>query len=107
MNAVTSFVAIVSLLLALATAGGVAKEQADVKSPAARDITPSKIVLNHNETMVSDATSFEQTDRWSQWLTSVQAFVFTKFSMYAPVRGGCDEWGCGSNHNETLVRDAA
>ena len=20
--------------------------------------------------------------------------------------GGCDEWGCGANHNETLVRDA-
>ena len=21
--------------------------------------------------------------------------------------GGCDDWGCGSNHNETLVRDTA
>jgi hypothetical protein len=20
------------------------------------------------------------------------------------VRGGCDEWGCGTNHNETLLR---
>jgi hypothetical protein len=23
-----------------------------------------------------------------------------------PLPGGCDEWGCGTNHNETLVRDA-
>ena len=21
--------------------------------------------------------------------------------------GGCDDWGCGTNHNETLVRDTA
>jgi hypothetical protein len=27
------------------------------------------------------------------------------FSRDSPV--GCDEWGCGGNHNETLVRDAA
>ena len=24
-----------------------------------------------------------------------------------PLPGGCDDWGCGTNHNETLVRDAA
>jgi hypothetical protein len=24
-----------------------------------------------------------------------------------PLPGGCDEFGCGTNHNETLVRDAA
>ena len=21
------------------------------------------------------------------------------------IKGGCDDWGCGSNHNETLVSD--
>ena len=109
MNAVTSFVSIVSLLLALAGAGGTAKKQAaDVNSPAARNITPSKIVLNHNETMLSDTTLLQQADPWSQWLTSLQVFVFTRFSSYAPGGGGgCEEWGCGANHNETLVRDPA
>jgi hypothetical protein len=23
-----------------------------------------------------------------------------------PMSGGCEEWGCGMNHNETLVLDA-
>jgi hypothetical protein len=24
-----------------------------------------------------------------------------------PLPGWCEEWGCGMNHNETLMRDAA
>ena len=28
-------------------------------------------------------------------------------SVPRPGGGGCDDWGCGSNHNETLVRDTA
>jgi hypothetical protein len=108
MNAVTSFVAIVSLLLALATAGGAAKQETGTKSPAAMDIQPSKIVLNHNETMLSDAPLVQQTDTWSQWLTSMQTFFFTTFSTNAPgPKGGCDESGCGMNHNETMVSDTA
>ena len=63
MNAVTSFVAIVSLLLGLATAGGATKEQAEVNSTAARSAT-------------------------------------------SRVSNDCEEWACGGNHNETLVRDA-
>ena len=109
MNAVTGFVAIVSLLLALAAAGGATKEQAEVNSPTATRGTTSLCPTcggNHNETMVSDAPSVQQTDLLSQWLTSVQEFVFTSFSTYArgeepPV---CPM--CGGNHNETLVRDA-
>ena len=54
MNAVTSFVAIVSLLLALAAAGGAAKEPAGMSSPPAGQITPSKLAANHNETLVRD-----------------------------------------------------
>ena len=58
MNAVTSFVAIASLLLALAAAGGVATEQAKVNSPAATRGTTLVCPTcggNHNETLVSDA----------------------------------------------------
>ena len=54
MNPVMSLVSIVALLLALGAAGNVAKEQSEVNPSAARQINPSKIVLNHNETMVSD-----------------------------------------------------
>ena len=66
MNAVTDFIAIVSLLLALATAGNTTKDQTGVSSPSAASITTSR-----------------------------------------PRPGDCDEFGCGMNHNETLVRDTA
>ena len=55
MNAVTIFVAIVSLLLALAAAGGAAKEPAGVSSSPAGLVSPSKLATNHNETLVRDA----------------------------------------------------
>jgi hypothetical protein len=55
MNAVTGFMAIVSLLLTLAAAGGAAKEPAGVSSSPAGLITPSKLATNHNETLVRDA----------------------------------------------------
>lgn len=67
MDAVTSFVAIVSLLLALGAAGGTAEGQAEVNSTTETRTTSSN----------------------------------------ARLPGGCDEWGCGMNHNETMVRDAA
>jgi hypothetical protein len=102
MNAVTSFVAIVSILLALAAGGSTAKEQAQANPPQVRNITPSKIVLNHNETMVSDAALVQRAGTWSQWLKSIQAFFFTR-----PIPGGCEEFGCGGNHNETMVSDTA
>ena len=52
---------------------------------------------NHNETMLLDVAS-QTTDIWDEWLTSFEAFFFTK-----PTPGGCDDWGCGSNHNETML----
>jgi methionine-rich copper-binding protein CopC len=56
MNIATSFIAIVSLLLALATADMATKQQSEEQTPAAAaEKSPSKIALNHNETMVSDA----------------------------------------------------
>ncbi len=109
MNTVTGYVAIVSLLLAMALAGGAAKKQGSVNSQTERNIAPSRIALNHNETLVSDVTSVQQTDSWSEFLISVQVFIFNRFSIYAPGRGipgGCDEFGCGMNHNETMVSDA-
>lgn len=105
MNAVTGFVAIVSLLLALATAGDARKDQAKVDAPP-RNITPSKIAINHNETMVRDATSVQQPDAWAEWWTNVQDFVFANLITYdLRDKGGCDDWGCGTNHNETMVSD--
>ncbi len=111
MNGAASLVTIVSLLLAMALAGGTAKKQESVNSQTERNIAPSRIALNHNETLVSDATSVQQTDAWSQFLTNVQVFIFNRFSSYAPGRGlpgGCDDdWGCGTNHNETMLSVAA
>ncbi len=64
MNAVTGFIAIVSLLLALAgggetaqrKAGGGPKELAGASSQPASQITRSKLATNHNETLVRDTT---------------------------------------------------
>lgn len=62
MNAVTGFVAIVSLLVALATAGGTTQPQADTNVRKAGKpstdylVTPSKLATNHNETLVRDTT---------------------------------------------------
>jgi hypothetical protein len=68
MNAGTGLAAIVSLLLALAGAGGAAPEQAGVYSATGTRSTASRL----------------------------------------PDRGDtCPTWGCGENHNETLVSDAA
>ena len=39
-------------------AGNTAKDHAQVTPPPAMEITPSKIALNHNETMASDAAQF-------------------------------------------------
>lgn len=57
MNAGMSLTAIVSLLLALATAGVAARGQAEVSAPAKTQTRASawKLGVNHNETMVSDA----------------------------------------------------
>jgi hypothetical protein len=58
MNAVTEFIAIVSLLLALAAGGGTAKPQAGTTAPQSGGNCPPFACGsdgNHNETLVRDA----------------------------------------------------
>ncbi len=67
MDAVTGFVAIVSLLLALAggestaqrKAGNGQKELAAASTQPATQTTSSKLATNHNETLVRDAAPTE------------------------------------------------
>jgi hypothetical protein len=112
MNTVTGFVAVISLLLALAAAGGTTEPQAGItirKSGEGQKeaglVSPSKLATNHNETLVRD-TSAQQADTLSRLMTSVQSFVFGNFSFRAS-GSGCAPFICGTdgNHNETLVRD--
>ena len=104
MNTGMTIATIFSLLLALATAGDASKHQAGVSSPAA--IRGHN--LNHNETLVRDAAPLQRTDDWSLWLSSEQAFdpasLFIQFLSYR-AGGQCSPMVCGSNHNETFVRD--
>ncbi len=122
---------IISLLVALATAGGAAKHQAgtgDGPSISGFNLNHNETLVretnfgkvgpascpkwicgaNHNETLVRDTALVQQSNDWSLWMSSESfaASVLMQFSMY---RGGpgCSPWVCGSNHNETLVRDAA
>jgi hypothetical protein len=64
---------------------------------------------NHNETLVRDAVP-SQPDELSLWLSGEQAFsaapLLSQFLIYR-AGGQCSPLICGSNHNETLVRDAA
>lgn len=63
---------------------------------------------NHNETLVRDTATPQRADDWSLWLSSEQSFAVASllipFSIYR-AGAGCSKWVCGSNHNETLVRD--
>lgn len=61
MNAVTGFVAIVSILFALAAGGVTTAPEARITvrkagegQKEARLVTPSKLATNHNETIVRD-----------------------------------------------------
>jgi len=91
MNAGTYLLLTLSLLFALAVAGSAISEQRNEDSDST---TPSRIAINHNETMLSVAAPAYGL---SDLLADFQAF-FSK-----PTSGGCDEWGCGTNHNETML----
>ena len=94
------------LALALAAIGISTRYQADVNisSPAVRGNN-----LNHNETLVHDEATPPRADDWSLWLGSEQSFaaapLLTRFLFYR-AGASCSPLICGSNHNETLVRDA-
>jgi hypothetical protein len=66
---------------------------------------------NHNETMVSDAEPIEVAQNFEYLATAKQTaatgiLLFARFFSYQR-GGGCDEFGCGMNHNETLLSDVA
>lgn len=96
MNSGTNFVLILSLLLALAMGSSAMKER---KNEESDPTSPSRIAINHNETMLSVAAPAYA---WRDWLADIQALFLSR-----PTGGGCDEWGCGGNHNETMLSDTA
>jgi len=91
MNAGTNLLLILSLLFALAVGGATISER---RNEEADTTTPSRIAINHNETMLSVAGAAYG---WSDLLADLQAFFST------PRGGGCGEWVCGNNHNETML----
>jgi hypothetical protein len=94
------------LVLALAAIGSSTRYQADVGNSSAG---VRGVNLNHNETLVRDTTLVQRADDWSLWRSSEQSFaaapLLTQFLFYR-AGASCSPWICGSNHNETLVRDA-
>lgn len=95
MSAITTLILTVSVLMVLAVGGGSTNVQ---NSSEASDTPPSKIAINHNETMLGGSLAIGQAYTWTDLLTSIQAFFVSKTTW-----GGCDEFGCGSNHNETML----
>jgi len=90
------------LALALAAIGGSTKHQADVRNSSTSVRGQN---LNHNETLVRDTTLSQLAEDSSVFLSGEQSFaLLIQFSFYRAGLG-CSPWVCGSNHNETLVRD--
>jgi hypothetical protein len=63
--------------------------------------------MNHNETLVREPAEEKQLPPAVRKDVRKPKLQIVKLEeRIAPRSGGCDEWGCGMNHNETLVRDA-
>ena len=95
MNVTTTLILTFSLLMVLAVGGASTQTQ---NSSEASETPPSRIAINHNETMLVDFAPIQTSNMWDEWLKNFAAFFSTK-----PTPGGCDDWGCGTNHNETML----
>ncbi len=95
MSAITTLILTMSVLMVLAVGGAGTSTQV---SSEASDTPPSRIAINHNETMLGSSMAIGQAYTLADLLASIQALVVSK-----PTIGGCDDWGCGSNHNETML----
>jgi hypothetical protein len=102
MNAATILGTVLSFLVAVATAGNTAGINAPSDRPA-----PSGQNLNHNETFVQDTASYQTPDAWILWLTPDEATAVAPVLIRLSYSGfTCSPTVCGSNHNETLLREA-
>jgi hypothetical protein len=61
---------------------------------------------NHSETLVRDASLSRQSDAGNTVLSSKYSFGVVSPFVVSWFGAGCGYWVCGSNHNETFVRDA-
>jgi len=74
--------------------------------PIRTQCSPLVCGSNHNETLMRDAAS--ESNEWNLEVSSEQPsgearLLFTLLSYHSGF--GCSPWICGSNHNETLLRD--
>ena len=77
------------------------------KPPISGGCSPIVCGSNHNETFVRDATA-GPADKWLTWVSNERLFaeVPLLFTLMTYRSGfGCSPTVCGTNHNETLVRD--
>lgn len=88
--------AITTLFLTMMLA--VSGASTNANSSEASETPPSRIAINHNETMLGSSMAVGQAYSWTDLLTTIQAFFGSR-----PTSGGCDDWGCGTNHNETML----
>jgi len=84
-----------SVLMVLAVGGTGTNAQ---NSSEASDTPPSRIAINHNETMLGGSMAIGQAYTLTDLLPSIQAFFSSR-----PTPGCDDEFSCGMNHNETML----
>jgi len=78
-----------------------------VRPPIGGGCSPIVCGSNHNETLVRDATA-SPADKWLPWVNNERLFAEIPlfFTLMTYRSGfGCSPTVCGTNHNETLVRD--
>ena len=95
MSAITTLILTMSVLMVLAVGGASTNAE---NSSEASDMPPSRIAINHNETMLGGSMAIGQAYTVADLFADIQALLVSK-----RISAGCDEWMCGSNHNETML----
>lgn len=70
------------------------------------EMSRSEVLRDERSVIVRTEVSARRGDARNLWMTSEVIDWSTGSTRFqAGGGGGCDEFGCGTNHNETLVRD--
>ena len=72
------------------------------------EISRSEVERYERTMMLRTEVSLRRADAKRIWMTSEVIDLSTGSTRFQPITGSdCDEFGCGTNHNETLVRDTS
>ena len=71
------------------------------------EISRSEVVRGERMVMLLTEVSLRRVDAKHVWMASEVIDLSTGSTRFQLIGGDCDEFGCGTNHNETRVRNSA